>query len=378
MVKLNSIKSVRSIKDLKGKRVLLRIDFNVPIKNNKIVDDFRIKKSLPTIKFLKSKKAKIVLVSHIGRSRKESLDIVAKYLNKSLKVKFLSKTIGKEVETFVNAMEDGDIILLENVRKNIGEKKNNKKFAEGLAKLGDVYVNDAFSVSHRSHASIVLLPKLLPSYTGLLLEDEIKNLSISKKPPRPFLFMLSGAKFSTKIPLIEKYLKIADNVFVGGALANNFFKEDDINIGKSLIEKSETNLKKILKNKKLVLPIDVLVEEKNKVSIRLPSDIGSFGIVVDDGPETVKILKKIISKSKFILLNGPLGNYEKGYDKATIDLLKSVAKSRAKSIVGGGDTVSIINKLKIEKKFTFVSTGGGAMIEFLARGTLVGIEALRK
>jgi phosphoglycerate kinase len=374
IIKMKSIKNIKEVKSLKGKRVLLRLDLNVPIKNNKIIDDFRIKKILPTIKFLKSKKAKVVIVSHIGRSGNESLKLIAKYI----KSDFFPETIGKEVEAFVSNMKDGDVVLLENLRKNIGEKKNDKKFAESLANLGDIYVNDAFSVSHREHVSIVSLPKLLPSYCGLLMKEEIKNLYISKNPLRPFLFILAGAKFKTKLPLIEKYLKIADNVFVGGALANNFFKAKGIDIGKSLVEEDGIDLKKIMRSKKLILPVDVVVEKNKKILIGSPSIIGSSGEVVDDGPETVKELQNIISKAKLVLFNGPLGNYEKGYDKSTIDLLKVITKSRARSIVGGGDTAYIINKLKIENKFTFVSTGGGAMIEFLAKGTLVGIEALKR
>jgi len=368
---MKKIRNIKEVKNLKGKRVLLRLDLNVPLKNGKVIDDFRIKRILPTIKFLKSKKAKVVVISHIGRDGKDSLRFIAKYM----KVNFFPKTIGKEVENFISNMKDGDVVVLENLRKNAGEKKNDIKFAKALAQLGDIYVNDAFSVSHRKHASIVLLPQLLSSFSGLLMKDEIKNLSIPKKVPKPFLFILAGAKFKTKIPLIKKYLSIADNVFVGGALANNFFKAQGFSVGKSLVEKDSVDLKKLMKNKKLILPVDVLVE-KNKV--KKPSEIGSSDVVADDGPETVKELKKLIAKSKFILLNGPLGNYEKGYDKATIALLKAVAKSKARSIVGGGDTAYIINKLEIENKFSFVSTGGGAMIEFLAKGTLVGIEALKK
>jgi len=368
------MKDIKEVKNLEGKRVLLRLDLNVPLKNGKVIDDFRIKKVIPTIKFLKSKKAKVVVISHIGRGGKDSLKPVAKYM----KVKFFPKTIGKEVETFISNMKDGDVVVLENLRKNKGEEKNDIKFAKSLSYLGDIYVNDAFSVSHRKHASIVLLPKLLPSYCGILLKDEIKNLSIPTKIPRPFLFILAGAKFNTKLPLIRKYLSVADNVFVGGALANNFFKAQGWDVGKSLVEKDNTDLKKFMKSKKLILPIDVLVEKNGKVMTKNPSEIGSSDVVVDGGPKTVRELQKLISKSKFILLNGPLGNYEKGYDKATIALLKAVAKSRAKSIVGGGDTAYLINKLKIENKFSFVSTGGGAMIEFLAKGTLVGIEVLKK
>jgi phosphoglycerate kinase len=320
------------------------------------MDDFRIKKALPTIKFLQKKGARVILISHLGEDGKESLKPVANRLKRYIKK---------------------DVVLLENIRHFKGEMKNDPKFAQKLAQLGDIYVNDAFSVSHRTHASIVGVPKYLPSYAGLQLEAEIKNLShVFKNPKRPFLFILGGAKFSTKLPLIQKYLKLADQVFIGGAILNVFFKAKGYEIGKSVVDDLNYGVKDILKNKKLILPIDVLVQSGNRLINKKADQVRKNEYILDIGSESVKMIKPYIQKSKLILWNGPLGKYENGGDIATEKILKLVAHSGAESIIGGGDIVSIVSKLKIENKFTFVSTGGGATLEFLAKGTLPGIKAL--
>lgn len=349
------MRSIKILKNLKGKTALVRVDFNVPIKNGRVLDDFRIKKTLPTIKFLQKKGAKIILISHLGEDGKKSLKPVANYLKK-----FVKK----------------DIVLLENIRRYDGEIKNDLNFAKKLARLGDFYVNEAFSVSHRQHASIVGVPKYLPSYAGFQLEEEIKNLSVVfKKPKHPFLFILGGAKFSTKMPLIKKYLKLADNVFVGGALLNDFLKAKGYEIGKSLVDNTK-GIKEILKNKKLILPIDVVVKNGNKLISRKANEVKKNEIILDVGNNSIKIIEPYIKKSKLILFNGPLGKYEDGNDRATKKVLKLVARSKAESIIGGGDTVSLVSKMKMENKFSFVSTGGGATLDFLAHGTLPGIKAL--
>ena len=338
------MRSIRQIKNLKGKTVLLRVDFNVPIKDGKVKDDFRIKATLPTINLLLKKGANIVLITHLGESGEDDILPVAKHF-------FALTKISKS-----------RVIFYENIRKFPGEMKNDKTFAKKLSEMGDIYVNEAFSVSHREHASVVSLPKYLPSFAGLQLEKEIKNLShISQKPKHPFLFILSGAKFSTKMPLLKKYLRLADYVFVGGALANNFLKAKGYKIGKSLVDEKKYDVSKILNSPKLILPTDFVV--KNEA-------------IVDIGDKSVKNLMPLIKKSKLILFNGPLGKYEDGNTKATMKVLKLIANSKAESVVGGGDTVSLISKMKIQNKFSFVSTGGGATLEFLANGTLPGIKAL--
>ncbi|MFZ3011662.1 MAG: phosphoglycerate kinase [Minisyncoccia bacterium] len=343
---MRDLKPIKSIsKNLKGKTVLVRVDFNVPIRAGVVEDDFRIKAALPTINFLLKKGAKIILVTHLGEDGTASLGPVIKRFFD------ISKIDPDRVEFF------------DNIRKFPGEMKNDKIFAKKLSEMGDLYVNDAFSVSHREHASIVSLPKYLPHFAGLQLEKEIKNLShVLKKPKRPFLFILSGAKFSTKIPLIEKYLKLADYVFVGGALANYLLKAKGCEIGKSLVDENKYDVTKILNSSKLILPTDFVVEND---------------AIVDIGDESVKNLAAIIKKSKLILLNGPLGKYEEGETKATKKVLKLIASSKAESIIGGGDTVTMVSKMKMANKFSFVSTGGGATLDFLVNGTLPGIKALK-
>ena len=343
---MRNIKPIKYIsKNLKGKTALVRVDFNVPIKNGKVQDDFRIVKALPTIKFLLKGGAKIVLITHLGEDGSASLEPVIKHF-------FAISKISPERVSF-----------FDNIRKFPGEMKNDPVFAKELSKMGDIYVNEAFSVSHRLHASIVTLPKLLPAYAGLQLEEEVKNLSHAlKNTKHPFLFILGGAKFSTKMPLIKKYLKLADCVFVGGALANDFLKANGYDVGKSLVSDNNFGIEKLLKNKKLILPTDFVKKD---------------GVIVDIGNESINNLASLIKKSKLILWNGPLGKYEDGGGDATKKILKLIASSKAETIIGGGDTVTLISQMKMEKKFSFVSTGGGATLDFLANGTLPGIKALR-
>lgn len=370
------MRSVKKIKNLKGQRILVRADFNVPIALGKVEDDFRITKALPTIKFLRAKGAKIILITHLGKGG-ETLAPVAKVLNKILPTKFVPEVTGSNVKKAVAAMRNGEIILLENLRNDKGEKACDKIFALALAELGDIYVNDAFPVSHRQDASIVLLPKLLPAYAGLQLEEEVKNLSHAFQAPKhPFLFILGGAKFSTKMPLIKKYLKLADHVFVGGALAHDFFKAKGYEVGRSLVSDTNYGIAGILKNKKLLLPQDVVVKSGDRLINRKAHEVRKDETILDIGQESAQNLTPIIKRSKLILWNGPLGKYEAGGAGSTKKILKFVAASNTESIIGGGDTVALISKMKMDKKFSFVSTGGGAALDFLANGTLPGLKAL--
>lgn len=359
-MKLPSIKNV----NVKGKRVIVRVDFNVLAKEGKIADDYRIKRSLPTISFLKKNGAKIILISHLTEGRAKSLRPVAKYL----KIKFLPDKNLDLIKKKIEKMKDGEIALLENIRNYKGEEINDKNFAKKLACLGDIYINEAFSVSHRNHASVAGIAKYLPSYAGLLFEEEFKNLKIAFNPSHPFLLILGGVKFGTKLGVLERFNKIADKIFVGGALANNFFWASKIDIGTSVFDKKLSagwRIKKFLRNPNIIVPIDV----KKRGSK-----------ILDIGPLAVKELSFLIKGAKFILWNGPVGDFEaRGFEKGTIAVARLIAKSKAMSIIGGGDTVAAINSVKIPlKKFSFVSTAGGAMLEFLAKGTLPGIEALKK
>ncbi|MBI5134374.1 MAG: phosphoglycerate kinase [Candidatus Taylorbacteria bacterium] len=372
-----AFKSIRDAKDLKGKRVLLRLDLNVPVIGDEVRDDFRIRRSLPTVEFLKKAGAKTIVISHIENDLTDSLSRVATYIAKTVEIKaFVAKF--EDAKTVVDNMREGDVIVMENLRKHPGEKENDPVFAGRLASLADIYVNDAFAVSHRDHASIVSLPRLLPSYAGLLLSEEVEGLSAAFNPPRPFLFIIGGIKFDTKLPLIEKFLDIADYVFVGGALANDIYKEKGYETGRSVVAPSRINLKHVEMSPKLIVPSDVVVASAIETAVRSPDQIGLDEKVVDAGPRTISEISDLLSDVKFVVWNGPLGDYPKGFAEGTESLALALIESGVKTVLGGGDTIAVVSKLNLLDRFSFVSTGGGAMIEFLAKGTLTGIEALKQ
>ncbi|MBU4480008.1 phosphoglycerate kinase [Patescibacteria group bacterium] len=366
------MKNIKDAKNLRGKRVLLRLDLNVPVEKGTVMNDFKIKKIIPTLEFLQKKKAKIIILSHVGREKTDSLKPVFNYFKKTVKMEFVEDISDKRI---LNVGE-GEIVMLENLRKYDGETKNSIAFVKKLVSLGDIFVNEAFAVSHRKHASIVGIPKYLPSYSGILFEEEIKNLSQCFKPQHPAVFILGGNKFRTKLPLIKKNLKVYDTVFIGGALANDFFREKGFNIGSSVVSNEDFKLDSLLKNKKLILPVDVVVKKSNTTAVKYPDEVFDDEMIFDAGPETVLQLKEIIKDAKFVLFNGPLGNYQKGFNRATSDLIRIISGSKAKVIAGGGDTVANIFDLDFEDRFDFISTGGGAMVEFLTGETLSGVEAL--
>jgi len=365
-----------------GKRVLLRLDFNVVLdEKDSVVDDFRIKKSVPTIEFLRSAGAKTIIISHIGRNKNDSLLPVFEYLGEKIPLSFSSDLSENGIVRAILDMKNGDVLLCENLRQNEGEEKNDISFANRFAQFADIYVNDAFSVSHRPHASIVSLPKLLPSYIGLLFEDEIRNLSVAFNPPKPFLFILGGAKFKTKLPLIKKYLTLADICFIGGALSNNFFKGLGYDIGDSEVDLSE-NVSDILSQKNLLLPIDVRVQNKKGIQIKKPDNVSQGDKILDAGPKTLVLLEEKIKEAGFVLWNGPLGDYKiSSFEEGTEKFIKILAErdfQKGELVVGGGDTSAMISRMGLEKKFPFISTAGGAMLEYLSEKTLPGIEALEK
>ena len=299
------MRSITEAGDLSGKRVLVRVDWSDG-------DDFRIQATKPTLDFLSQSGAKIILATHIDEG-------------------------ARDLEQFVPAGAQ----LLSNLRENAGEEANSEDFAKELASQADIYVNEAFSVSHREHASIVGVPKFLPSYAGLRFLEEVENLSKAFNPTHPFLLLLGGAKIETKLPLVEKFSKIADTIFVGGAMA---------------VKAAEMGLQE---NYGVMFPTGDLA-------------------ALDANEETLRILRAKIIEARFIVWNGPLGKYEAGYTKYTNELAQAIAEAEAETIVGGGDTLSAIQSLNILDKFSFVSTGGGAMLEFLAKGTLPGVIALEK
>jgi phosphoglycerate kinase len=371
------IKDINEAKKIRGKRVLLRLDLNVPLARGKVVDDFRIKAALPTINMLRDAGAKTIIISHIEGKGGESLSPVADYLvSHKVPVTFISKFFTAAAQKTLDGMKDGDIVLFENVRINKGEKANDPDFARKLADMADMYVNEAFPVSHRAHASIVGVPKFIPSYAGPTFMREIENLSMAFNPPKPFLFILGGAKFDTKMPLIQKFMKSADMIYVGGALANNFFKELKYETGTSSVSEGEFDLSGLLQSGKVFIPIDVVVSGKKKTQ-KPAHEVEKKEAVWDIGNESLLELQALVKQAAFVLWNGPMGNYELDFVEGTKKVAEIVARSNAKSIVGGGDTVAAIQSLGLMEKFTFVSTGGGAMLDFLVQETLPGIDALK-
>ena len=364
----------------KGKRVVVRLDFNVPLEGVVIRDDYRIKESLPTINFLREAGARLVIISHIGKGKPEdTLAPIAEYLNKIFPTTFLSKLHSDDNLRITMDMQDSDVVLLENLRHDKGEENNDPEFSQYLASLGALYVNDAFSVSHRAHASVVGVPALLPHFTGIRLEQEITRLALAFNPQHPFLFILGGAKISTKMPLLKKFLNVADHVFLGGTIVNNFYKVQGHEIGTSIYDKDELDgLDVYAKNPKLLIPKDVVVKNDGGRANKALGAVTPGDMIVDVGADTVKGLSQIVGEAKLIVWNGPLGFYEEGFTDGTKELLDLIAGSRATSIIGGGDTVALINDMGAIEKFSFVSTGGGAMLDYLANETLPGIIALEQ
>ena len=375
------MKTLKDIEFLEGVKVLVRADFNVPIQNGKVADDYRIRCAFPTIDFLISKGAKVILMSHLEANdgSNGSLEPIAEYLQKAGKPVAFLKDI-KDAHAYVeNTLKNGECVLLENLRMfGDGEKKNDAKFAEGLASLGDIYVNEAFPVSHRAHASVVGIPEFIPSYAGMQFEKEVSHLSRAFSPAHPFLFILGGAKFETKLPLVQRFSKEADAVFIGGALANDALKAKGYSVGKSKVSDGAVDLSKIVALPNVLMPADVVNQNHETKMI---DAISAEDAILDAGPKTIGLLKEKATQAKFILWNGPLGMYENGFKEATLDLARIIGDATARgaeTIVGGGDTVAAIQTLGAAEKFTFISTGGGAMLDFLATGTLPGIEALEK
>jgi phosphoglycerate kinase len=379
------MKSIKELKNFKGKTFLLRAGFDVPIEHGKVVNDRRIRLLLPTIKYL-SARGPLVILSHQGRpagkkindlSLRPVLPVLEKLLKK--KILFAESCLGEKTEKMAKTLRKGEILLLENVRFHPEEEKNDSKFAKELASLGNIYVNDAFPNSHRAHASIVGIPKYLPHYAGFQFEKEIKSLSrVLHSPKHPFLFILGGAKFETKLPLIKKFLSVADNVFIGGAILNDFLKIQGLETGISHTSSENYGLEKIYRNKKIILPTKIVVKTaEGKFVERKTDKILSTDNQVDLSGDMISLIEPYLKKARLILWNGPFNKYESRVGIFSRKFLKLLARSKAEIIIGGGDTVATIAQMKMEDKFTFVSTGGGATLEFLAQGTLPGINALK-
>ncbi len=366
------MKSIKEAGDLKGKSVLVRIDIDDHGVNTLPVEALK-----PTLSYLKMSGARTILLGHIGRDGHISSSKIFDILKKEIELSFVPDITGDIAKTSIDKMQDGEVVLLENVRGDKREMENDEAFSKELASLADIYVNDAFSVSHREHASIAGVTKYLPSYAGLRLLKEIDELSKILSPESPSMFILSGAKIETKLPLVEKFLTIYDHVFIGGVLANDIFKAKGFETGVSVTSNGSVDMSSLLNNEKILIPSDVIVREGSKSTIKKANEVLKREKIVDAGPETVATLSAKIKDMNCVVWNGPLGEYEIGFDKSTKDLAVSIAESRAYSVIGGGDTLNAIESLNIEEKYSFVSTGGGAMLEFLLHGTLPGIEALK-
>ncbi len=381
--------------DVAGKKVLVRVDFNVPLDGGKVTDDTRIRAALPTIEFLLANQAKVILVTHLGRPKGKvveelRLDPVAQRLSDLLKLEVIKtdETVGEEVDRAINQLAPDQVLLLENVRFNPGEKANEAAFAKQLAALADFYVNDAFGTAHRAHASTVGVADFLPAAAGMLVEKELRLMGEAlRNPKRPFTAILGGAKVSDKIGVIDNLLEKVDALIIGGGMANTFLEAQGYDLKASLVEKEKLALAKEAlalaeeKGVKLLLPQDLLVasevqadSEYRTVSLDLVPDNWK---AVDIGEKTAKMFVDQIVASKTIIWNGPMGVFELApFAKGTEALAQAMVEVNGVTIVGGGDSVAAVEKMGVADKLTHISTGGGASLQFLEGKPLPGIEAL--
>lgn len=379
-------------KQLANKRVLLRIDANVPVRNGREQEDWRLLSVLPTIQFLQAKGAKIIILSHLGRPEGKvvpdlSLAPVAKHLATLLKkpVQFVPFSKGKRVDDVISSMKSGNVIMLENLRFDPGEDTGSIAFAKQLAHYGDLFVNDGFAVCHRAAASVSVLPKYLPHAAGFLLEKEMKELvTLLQNPKKPLFVLIGGAKVGTKIGVIKTLAKKSFSLALGGSLVVPFLKASGFSVGASVCADADVLLaKRLLRLKNIALPIDVVVAKnaRAKSRIALIGDVKKDECIFDLGPETIRFFAVRMLRAKTIVWNGPLGMFEqKPFNKGTEACAKllAAASKHAHTVCGGGETVEAVRELRLTKKIGWVSTGGGAMLEFLEEKTLPGIRALMK
>ncbi|MDP2737087.1 MAG: phosphoglycerate kinase [bacterium] len=381
------IKSIRNVKNLAGKIVLLRADLNVPIEGGLIKSNYKIVTILPTIRYLLRHNAKIIIATHIGKDN--TAKPIAKRLGELLgeKILFIDESVGHKVEKAAAKMTAKDIIFLENLRFNHGEEKNDKKFARRLASSADIYVNDAFAVSHRNHASVSAIKKYLPSYAGLLLEKEILNLHKILEPKEPLVSIIGGAKIKTKIALIKKLAKMSFKVLIGGALANNFIAAHGYKIGKSLSDKASIKIAAELakKCKNIILPVDVIVAKKinsNNIEVKPVNQVDKDDIILDIGPRTIKLFVSFIKQANTIVWNGPMGYFENEHFKhGTLSIGRFVAArstGSAYGVVGGGETIEALKMTKMGNYVDWISTGGGAMLTYLGEEKMPGLKGIVK
>jgi len=384
-------KTVRDI-DLKGKRVLMRVDFNVPMDKGVVTDDKRIKAALPTIKYVLEQGASLILMSHLGRpkggpdpefSLKAAAEVLAGHLGKS--VKMAQDCVGPEVEKLAKALKPGEVMMLENTRFYPGEEKNDLDLAKKMAALGEVYVNDAFGSAHRAHASTEGVTRFLPAVSGFLMEQELEYLGrATLNPERPYIAILGGAKISDKIAVVENLLAQCDKLIIGGGMANTFLAAQGYNLQDSLVESGSLDTAKAIMAKagsKLLLPVDFVVADKFDAEANsqvVDADkIPAGWRAMDIGPKSIKLFSQALHGAKLVVWNGPVGVFEMPrFAEGTFAIAKLLAASGATTVIGGGDSASAVKKAGVAKQMTHVSTGGGASLEFLEGKVLPGVAAL--
>ena len=390
----------RTIKDLdlRGKKALIRVDFNVPIKNGTIQEDTRIKSSLPTIRYALEQGATVILMSHLGRPKgKPNLEFtlkpIAEHLAKLLgkPVQFAEDCIGPAAQAAIDTAGPGGVVLLENLRFHAEEEKNDPAFAQQLAALGDVYINDAFGSAHRAHASTEgIVSKIETSAAGLLMADEIAHLGkVLEAPDRPFVAMLGGAKVSDKLEVIENLIPRVDALLIGGAMAYTFLKARGVAVGKSLVEADLLDTARDLERRakerglRLELPVDHVVAPKLEAgapaeTLKVGDEAIGDRMGLDIGPETIKTYREVLAGAKTVIWNGPMGVFEiDAFANGTIEVAKAVADVKGTTVIGGGDSIAAVVKAGVTDRITHISTGGGASLEFLGGRTLPGVEALK-
>lgn len=369
--------------ELKGKRVFLRTSLNLPVANDGSVSDiFRLKRALPTIRYLVAAGAKVIIVGYLGR-KGDSMRPVAEALKQLVPEigMYFFGTPFKDASQEAASLKEGECLILESTRRDAGEEANEAQFTKLLASLGDIFVTDALAEAHRDYASNVGVAKILPAYAGLLMREEVQELNAARAPQSPSFAILGGAKFETKAPLIKQLLKTYDHLFLTGALANDVFKARGFEVGRSLISK-ELPDKNVLSDTHFLAPIDATAEkEDGSARVVKPEATQADDKIVDIGPDSVSSIAPLIASAKFILWNGPTGMYEGGYNTYTGHIAKLIAGAHArgaKVVIGGGDTIAAIEAAGVpQETLGFLSTGGGAMLEYLLKGTLPGIEVLK-
>ncbi|MFA6307940.1 MAG: phosphoglycerate kinase [Patescibacteria group bacterium] len=384
------LRTIDQIKNLKGKRVLLRLELNIPFADGKVdkEDSRRLEKSLPTIKYLVSKKAKVIIVAHLGRPDGK----VVPSLSMLSVSTYLSKLIKKNIEFWANdfrdyiddslAMKESSIAMIENIRFEPGEKKDSSKLAKDLSKLADIYVDDAFGNIHRQDASMHAICDFLPSYAGLLVADEVKQLSSTYKKTNGLVYIFGGVKVETKLKLVEKVMHKAEAILTGGPLASTLLKAAGYNVGQSLVDDKYIKLGKKLLGKKVLIPVDVHTAsslQAKKYKVLTVDNISSNSRILDIGPQTLMEYKRILKKSKLVVWNGPLGYFEnRQFVYGSREIMKYLASLKIDVILGGGETAELAEELGLDKKFKFISTGGGAMLTFLGGAKMPSLERLKK